>query len=98
MTKRRSQESSESRWHLDKRVPIALIVTIAIQTGSIIWWAASVTARLERLEEKAAIVAPQDSRLTKVEVQLEVVKEGIIEIKRLIQQRLLSSPDQPAAR
>lgn len=76
---------SDSRWHLDKRVPIALIVTIAIQTGSIVWWAATVTARLERLEEKTAVVAPQSDRLTKVEVQLEVVKEGIIEIKRLIQ-------------
>lgn len=87
MSRRRTQLNSDTRWHLDKRVPIALIVTIAIQTGSIVWWAATVTGRLDRLEEKTAVVAPQSDRLTKVEVQLEVVKEGIIEIKRLIQQR-----------
>jgi Tfp pilus assembly protein PilO len=78
---------ADATWHLDKRVPIALIVTIAIQTAGIVWWAANVSSRIERLEEKTAVVAPQTERLTRVEVQLEVVKEGVTEIKRLLQAR-----------
>lgn len=77
----------DTKWHLDKRVPLALIITIGIQTGTIIWWAASVTNRLDNLEQKTAVVAPQADRLTRVEIQLEVVKEGVIEIKRLLQPR-----------
>jgi hypothetical protein len=29
-------------WHLDKRIPIALIVTIALQTAMAVWWAAAI--------------------------------------------------------
>lgn len=79
--------AADAKWHLDKRVPIALIVTIAIQTAGIVWWAASVSARIERLEEKATVTAPNSDRLTRVEVQLEVVKDGVTEIKRLLQAR-----------
>ena len=32
-------------WHLDKRVPLALIFAILLQTVGIVWWAASIDAR-----------------------------------------------------
>ena len=34
------------QWHLDKRVPIALIFAIALQTGGALWWAASIQTRV----------------------------------------------------
>lgn len=37
------------QWHLDKRVPIALIFAIMVQSASAIWWAASMS---ERMNEK----------------------------------------------
>jgi hypothetical protein len=37
-------------WHLDKRVPIALVVMIALQTGAAIWFAAQLDARVRWLE------------------------------------------------
>jgi hypothetical protein len=77
-------EDSDRNWHLDKRVPIALIVTIALQTGSFIWWAASVSERVNTLERRAEQTAPQADRLTRVEVKIESIQEGITEIKRLI--------------
>lgn len=39
-------------WHLDKRVPIALIVAIFIQTSGVIWWASSITARMDQVERR----------------------------------------------
>jgi hypothetical protein len=86
-SERHSDMDADRRWHLDKRVPIALIVTIILQTGGIIWWAASANERLATLERRADATAPQSDRLTRVEVKLEVVQEGIVEIKRLIQMR-----------
>ena len=37
-------------WHLDKRVPIAFIIALAIQTGAIVWWAATLSTRLDAVE------------------------------------------------
>ena len=37
-------------WHLDKRVPIALILTIMLQSGAAVWFAASLSFRVDILE------------------------------------------------
>jgi hypothetical protein len=34
-------------WHLDKKVPIAIITAIAVQTFGIVWWAATLSARVD---------------------------------------------------
>lgn len=83
------QTTSDGEWHLDKRVPIAMILTILMQTGTFVWFAARLDQRveaLERSETRLTTTAPvQADRLTRVEVKLEGVQEGIVEIKRLIQ-------------
>lgn len=78
------RSGDQAGWHLDKKVPIALILTIAIQTGGFIWWTASINERVNFLERQATASAPQSERLTRVEVNLEVVKEGIADLKRLL--------------
>lgn len=85
MVKRSPAMEADAKWHFDKRIPIALIFALGVQTATIVWWAATVSARIERLEEKTSVVAPQSDRLTRVEVQLEVVKDGVSEIKRILQ-------------
>ena len=72
-------------WHLDKRVPLAMIVTIMVQTGTIIWWAAGISARLDQVERIQQSTAPQGDRLTRVETRLEAVQQGIERIERLVQ-------------
>ena len=37
-------------WHLDKRVPIALILALGLQTFGIVWWAATINSRVDVLE------------------------------------------------
>lgn len=77
-------DKSDGSWHLDKKVPIAVIVTIMLQTGGIVWWSATASERLNALERKAELAAPQDSRLTRVETRLEAVQDGIAEIKSIL--------------
>lgn len=71
-------------WTIDKRVPLALILTISIQTCGIVWWASGLTTRVEQLERQAADAKPQADRLTRVEVRLDNVVDGISEIKALL--------------
>lgn len=42
----------EAKWHLDKRVPIALIVAILVQCGTGIWWGATMAARVDSNERR----------------------------------------------
>jgi len=39
--------ANEEPWHLDKRVPVALIFAIFAQTAGAIWWAANINSRVE---------------------------------------------------
>ena len=77
-------DTSDSSWHLDRKVPVAIIMTILLQTGGVIWWGASVAERLNALERKVDLAAPQADRLTKVETRLEAVQDGISEIKSIL--------------
>jgi len=75
----------DRNWHLDKRVPIALIVTISLQTAAVIWWASSLSARVDHLERQMADASPRAERLVRVETKLEGLQTGIEEIKRILQ-------------
>jgi hypothetical protein len=39
-------------WHLDKRVPVAIIFAILTQTGGALWWASSMTQRMDQIERR----------------------------------------------
>jgi hypothetical protein len=72
-------------WHLDKKVPIALIFAILCQSGSFLWWASSINERVKVLETAnmaATVSAPvQSDRLTRVESKMESVQRDLTEIK-----------------
>lgn len=82
-----AEREYESNWHLDKKVPIALIVTIMVQTAGGIWWAATVNARVNTLEAAVVQTAPQADRLTRVEVKIENVERGVNRIESVLQSR-----------
>lgn len=83
----RRKQDDDTKWHLDRRVPISIILTILIQTAGVFWWAASANERLNSLEQKILMVAPQGDRLTRVEVNIETIKDSLSDIKTLIRGR-----------
>lgn len=91
---KRGQIEADTAWHLDKKVPIALIMTLLVQTGGIVWWGATTSERLNTLERKADQAATQPERLTRVETKLESVQDGILEIKSILRKE----PAVPKAR
>jgi hypothetical protein len=47
----------QEQWHLDKRVPVALILTLLGQMVVAIWWAASINTRVEAIERNVGAAA-----------------------------------------
>lgn len=58
-------------WHLDKRVPISLIVAILLQTATVIWWGSSLTERVNTLEAQLSGTQDIRERLVRIETILE---------------------------
>ena len=40
-------EREHEPWHLDKRVPLALILALLVQTAGMVWWAATLSSRVD---------------------------------------------------
>ena len=79
-----TDESQDRQWHLDKKVPLALIVTIIAQTMAIVWWAATASARLDQLERQVNTAAPQVERIIRLETKMDGIAEAISDLKNLV--------------
>jgi Tfp pilus assembly protein PilO len=78
------RERDDSAWHLDKKVPISLIMAIVVQSASFFWWAAATSEKVSVLKERLDAIAPQANRLTRVEVNIESIKDSLTEIKQAL--------------
>jgi len=66
-------EQPSNHWHLDKRVPIALIVVIMLQTVTLGVWVGSVQERVARNERDIEAGSSTGERLARVETLLETI-------------------------
>lgn len=74
----------DNAWHLDKKVPISLIMAILIQTGGFFWWAAQTAEKVSVLKERLDAIAPNSDRLTRVEVKVDSVQQSINRVEGYI--------------
>ena len=44
----------EDRWHVGKEIPVAVILAFFLQTVGAVWWAATLTAKIEELSYQVA--------------------------------------------
>lgn len=52
-------QAHADQWHLDKRVPIALIFAILAQTVAGVWWAATLQGTVNELSRRQIIIETQ---------------------------------------
>jgi hypothetical protein len=85
-------DPAATSWHFDKRIPLALIATIILQTGAAIWWASAVNSYIDAdkvtttaLNERVQAVERDNgavaNRITRLEVLLETQAELLKEIR-----------------
>ena len=67
----------KEHWHLDKRVPVALILTMASWIVTTVWWAAALDNRVEHLESMALKNQNVESRLARIEEGQDWLKKGV---------------------
>ena len=79
-----ADDAPEAKWHLDKRIPIALIVAIVVQTMAAVWWAGTSSARLDSIERRVEQMTPQAERIVRMETKIENIGLSINEIKALL--------------
>ena len=74
----------DGNWHLDKKVPISLIMAIILQTAGFAWWGATTAEKVAVLKERLDLIAPNSDRLTRVEVKVDGVQQSINRIEGYI--------------
>ncbi len=84
-----SERDYERQWHLDRKVPLALIVTIIAQTVVAAWGASNLWTRVGELERQMQLAAPQAERIIRLETKVDGIGDRLSEIKSLISR----SPD-----
>lgn len=72
-------------WTVDKKIPLALIFAILLQTIAGVWWAATTTARLSVVESSTLKAQDLTERVIRLEVgqqtQTELLKDIRDELK-----------------
>lgn len=63
--------NNDSQWHLDKRVPVAIIVMILLQSAYAVWWLATTEQRVMTLESNV-----QEAQVTTRGLQITSVEQG----------------------
>jgi len=80
-------EAHDKQWHLDKRVPVALIIVIFIQTVSIVWWAATLSARVGYLEDANTSRQTYEARIITLEVTVRTAISTLDRIETTLNKR-----------
>lgn len=87
-----AEAQENGAWHLDKRIPIALIFTLIVQTGVAVWWMADLSSRVDVATDtnnrQDTLIAATEASLNSQEVnaatlaaQLSAVRESLAELK-----------------
>ena len=81
---------SDDIWHLDKRMSIAIIFAIVIQTAAIVYWAGVISERVSDNEQHIKQTNNTGERIAAVETEL---KNGYATIERILNtlERLMTS-------
>lgn len=72
----------QTPWQLDKKVPIALIFAIMLQTAAGVWYAAKQDARVEVLETQTKALVKNDAKTADA---LGSVREGMSAYKTTLE-------------
>lgn len=68
-------------WHLDRRVPIALIAAMTIQTAGALVWAGAAMQRMDYVEREVAASAMMGERTARLEEQIRYLRQSVDRIE-----------------
>lgn len=86
--RRQPRHLVESGWHLEKRVPIALIVAIVFQTVALLVGGGYLLKDISYLKDEVASLKGMSTKVAILEVQMQTVIKQNDELKRLLERRM----------
>ena len=87
----------QEQWHLDKKVPISIIIALIVQTIVAIYvgttWKADTDFRLSALEKSDDRASTYESRIIVLEQQFGYIRADLSEIKSLLRRQVPPQQD-----
>ena len=74
-----------SEWHLDKKIPISIIIALIIQSISFVWFMSKQDSRIGYLEAIANSNKQSHERLVRLETNTENIQYSIRRIERVLE-------------
>lgn len=81
----------DKQWHIKKELPISTVAMFLVQIGTLVWFIATLQARMDQAEQKITAYAPTVERIIKLEAKVESVQDGISEIKVILRNTVPTS-------
>ena len=66
-----NDEYDRNDWAIDKRIPVALIFTLLVQTAGFAFWVGQLSIRIDQLEGQSQRYFLNGDRLTRLEVRID---------------------------
>ncbi len=97
MLKRKVKKfAATPEWQMDRRIPLALVLTVFLQSAAAVWWAAGQTerqqfqqVRLQQLEVQQLNTAQEGQgtgqRLTRIEERVALMLESLRRIEKRLE-------------
>ena len=82
-----ASQDPDNSWHLDKRVPIALIVTLMMQGAIGIWWMASLGSRVDYLERGVSASSGLGGDIIQMKEQLRGIEKTLVRLESYLDKR-----------
>lgn len=75
------------RWRLDRRIPPAVLMALALQFIALVAWSTQLQARVALLEQSQGEAGRVPERLARLEERLGAVREDVSFIRRTLERR-----------
>jgi septation ring formation regulator EzrA len=86
-------------WHLDKKVPISIIIALFVQTVVFVYvgttWKADTDSRISALEKSENNRVSHENRLVILEQQFQYIRSDLAEIKSILRRQIPPPDSQP---
>lgn len=77
----RRQSDAKEKWHVGKEIPLAMLFAIGLQTGGAIWWAATMSAKIDGLSFQVAALTADKYSAHDAEKDQALVNEKLDNLK-----------------
>lgn len=80
----RRHEDAEEHWRVEKKIPVALIFAMAVQTVGLVAFISQLDSRVNQLEKDAVAKEWQAERIIRIDERLTSLQNSMVELKNLV--------------